>query len=159
MPRKSLLIAIFVMMIAPLFSVETSLAQQKMDKPAAMQERSLYQRLGGYDPIAAVVDDFISRLLTDTQLSHFFTGHSLDSKKHIRQLIVEQLCMAAGGPCFYTGRSMKASHEGLNITESDWAVMELHAVAVLDKFNVQGREREEFLAAAASLKGDIVQGH
>jgi hypothetical protein len=51
------------------------------------------------------------------------------------------------------------SHEGLNITESDWVVMERHAVAVLDKFGIQGREREEFLGAAASLKGDIVQSH
>ena len=53
----------------------------------------------------------------------------------------------------------RSAHEGLNITESDWAVMERHAVAVLDKFGIQGREREEFLGAAASLKGDIVQGH
>ena len=66
---------------------------------------------------------------------------------------------AFGGPATYQGLDMKAAHQGLNITESDWAVMERHAVAVLDKFNVQGCEREEFLAAAASLKGDIVQGH
>ena len=47
----------------------------------------------------------------------------------------------------------------LNITESDWAVMERHAAAVLDKFGIQGREREEFLGAVASLKSNIVQGH
>ena len=156
MPRKSLFIAIFVMMIALLFSVETALAQQKKDKPAAMQERSLYQRLGGYDAIAAVVDDFIARLLTDTQLSHFFSGHSLDSKKHIRQLIVEQLCMAAGGPCFYTGRSMKASHEGLNITESDWQAAVKQLAASLEKFRAPQKEKDEVLTAVSSFKADIV---
>jgi hypothetical protein len=35
--------------------------------------------------------------------------------------------------------------------------MERHVLAVLDKFGIQGREREEVLGAAASLKGDIVQ--
>ncbi len=76
-----------------------------------------------------------------------------------RQLLLDFLVQAFGGPAVYQGLDMKAAHEGLNITESDWAVMERHAVAVLDKFGIQGREREEFLGAAASLKGDIVQGH
>ena len=54
---------------------------------------------------------------------------------------------------------MKAAHHGLGINESDWGAMERHVVAVFDKFGIQGHEREEFLAAAGSLKGDIVQGH
>ena len=62
------------------------------------------------------------------------------------------------GPAAYTGLDMNAAHHGLNISESDWAVMEGHVVAVLDKFDIQGQEREEFLAAADSLKADIVQG-
>lgn len=54
---------------------------------------------------------------------------------------------------------MHTAHEGLSITERDWTAMEQHVVAVLDKFGVQGQERADFLAAAGSLKGDIVQGH
>ena len=58
-----------------------------------------------------------------------------------------------------TGKArIRTPRSGVNITESDWAVMERHAVAVLDKFGIQGREREDFLGAAASLKADIVQG-
>ena len=52
---------------------------------------------------------------------------------------------------------MKTSHEGLSISESDWQVFVQHTLATLDTFGVQGKEREEFLAAAASLKGDIVE--
>lgn len=62
------------------------------------QEKSLYQRLGGYDAIAAVVDDFIGRLIADPQATRFFVGHSTDSKQRIRQLVVDQLCAATGGP-------------------------------------------------------------
>ena len=52
---------------------------------------------------------------------------------------------------------MKPLHEGIGISNSDWDVFTRHVVATLDNFGVQGREREEFLAAADSLKGDIVE--
>jgi len=124
-------------------------AQQKM-------EASLYKRLGGYDAIAAVTDDFVGRLVADPQLSRFFTGASTDSKKRIRQLVVDQLCAATGGPCVYIGRSMKVAHEGLGITENDWKASVAHLVESLDKFKVPQKEKDELLAIASSLKPDIV---
>ncbi len=157
MRRINFILSVLVAMIMFLFSIESGYAQEKMGKKAAMPEKSLYQRLGGYDAIAAVVDDFIARLVTDSQVSRFFTGHSLDSKKRIRQLIVEQLCMAAGGPCFYTGRTMKASHDGLGITEIEWQAAVKLLVASLDKFGVPQKEKDDVLAAVSSFKGDIVQ--
>lgn len=129
-------------------------------QPAAAQqpkEKSLYERLGGYDAVAAVVDDFIGRLLADHQFDRFFTGHSTDSKKHIRQLIVDQFCAAAGGPCVYTGRTMKTTHEGLGITEADWDAAAKHLVASIDKFKVPKREKDELLAFVTTLKKDIVE--
>jgi len=118
---------------------------------------SLYQRLGGYDAIAAVSDDFIGRLAADKQLNRFLVGLSADSQKRLRQLVVDQLCQATGGPCIYTGRTMKTSHAGLGITESDWQLTVKHLVASLDKFKVPEKEKNEFLAIASSLKADIVE--
>ena len=74
------------------------------------EKKSLYARLGGYDAIAAVVDEFITRLATDKQFERFFTGFSDDSKKRLRQHILDQFCVAAGGPCVYMGRDMKTTH-------------------------------------------------
>ena len=119
--------------------------------------RSLYARLGGYDAIAAVVDDFVGRLVTDQQFARFFAGHSTDSKKRIRQHVVDQFCAAAGGPCVYTGRTMRASHEGLGITEAEWDAAAKHLVATLDKFKVPEPEKKELLAFVGALKGDIVE--
>jgi hemoglobin len=117
----------------------------------------LYKRLGGYDAIAAVSDDFIGRLAADKQLSRFLVGLSADSQKRLRQLVVDQLCEATGGPCIYIGRPMKTSHAGLGITESDWQLTVKHLVAALDKFNVPEKEKSELLAIASSLKADIVE--
>ena len=80
---------------------------------------ALYTRLGGYDAIAAVTDDFLGRLAADKQMSRFFVGVSADSLRKLRQHVVDQLCEASGGPCYYFGRSMKTVHAGLGITESD----------------------------------------
>jgi hemoglobin len=121
------------------------------------QQKSLYQRLGGYDALAAVVDDFIGRLAADKDIGRFFVGASTDSKKRIRQLVLDQLCEATGGPCVYIGRSMKVAHAGLGITESDWEKGAKHLTATLDKFKVPAKEKEEVLAAVSSLKKDIVE--
>jgi hemoglobin len=121
-----------------------------------MMKRSLYDRLGGYNAIAAVVDDFIGRLIADKQFEHFFAGHSTDSKKRIRQHIVDQFCAAAGGPCVYTGRTMKDTHAGLGITEADWDAAAKHLVAALDKFKVGEPEKKDLLTFVSSLKADIV---
>jgi hemoglobin len=121
-----------------------------------MMKKSLYDRLGGYNAIAAVVDDFVGRLIADKQFERFFAGHSTDSKKRIRQHIVDQFCAAAGGPCVYTGRTMKDSHAGLGISEADWDAAAKHLVATLDKFKVGDAEKKDLLAFVSSLKADIV---
>ncbi|MBI4471001.1 MAG: nuclear transport factor 2 family protein [Acidobacteria bacterium] len=130
----------------------------QMVVPASSSSASdtLYKRLGGYDAIAAVTDDFIPRLATDPQLKPFFSGSSTDSLKRIRQLVVDQLCAATGGPCVYIGRSMKASHEGLGITSRDWDLAVNHLVATLNKFNVPAKEQGEIASALGQLKDDVV---
>lgn len=117
---------------------------------------SLYKRLGGYDSLAAVTDDFVGRLVADKQLTRFFNGVSTDSRKRIRQLVLDQLCAATGGPCIYIGRSMRASHEGLGITEDDWNIAVKLLVETLDKFKVPKAEQSELAKLLSTLKPDIV---
>lgn len=126
--------------------------------PMAVQDKkSLYARLGGYDAIALVVDDFITRLATDKRFEKFFTGFSDDSKKRLRQHILDQFCAAAGGPCIYTGREMRTAHKGLGITEADWDAAAKHLVAALDKYKVPEAEKNELLAFVVTQKKDIVE--
>ncbi|MEO7507823.1 MAG: group 1 truncated hemoglobin, partial [Pyrinomonadaceae bacterium] len=125
--------------------------------PTDAQTKTLYQRLGGYDAIAAVSDDFIGRLAADKQLSRFLSGLSDDSKGKLRQHLVDFLCKATGGPCVYTGRDMKTSHKGLGINESDWQAGVTDLIATLDKFKVPQKEKDEVVAAVAGLKNDIVE--
>jgi hemoglobin len=120
-------------------------------------EPTLYQRLGGYDAIAAFADDLLPRLMNDPQLAMYWRGKCKDSLKKERQLLVDFLSAAFGGPVHYAGRDMKTSHEGLSISESDWNIFVEHAVATLNDLGVGEREKAEVLAASASVKGDIVE--
>ena len=122
-----------------------------------METTSLYARLGGYDAIAAVTDELLARLLNDPQLGVFWKGHSENSLRRDRQLVVNYMCAAAGGPVFYTGRDMKTSHKGLGVSVSDWKVFMQHACAVLEKFAVPVPERDEVLAFLTGLQGDVVE--
>lgn len=122
-----------------------------------VREASLYQRLGGYDAVAAVVDDFMARMAADPQLKRFFEGADPAGQRRMRQLIVDFVCNATGGPCFYTGRSMKATHAGMGITESDWKAAAGHLRATLAKFKVPAKEAGELMDLVGSLKKDIVE--
>ena len=120
-------------------------------------EKSLYHRLGGYDAIAAFVDDLLPRLTADPQIGVYWKGKCKDSMKKDRQLVVDFLCAATGGTTNYLGRDMKTSHEGLGISDSDWNIFVQHSVASLEDLGVAEKEKAEFLSAAAALKGDIVE--
>jgi hemoglobin len=120
-------------------------------------QESLYKRLGGYDAIAAVTDDFIVRLATNKDISRFFVGLSDDSKGKIRQHIVDFLCNKSGGPCVYMGRTMKDAHKGLKISESDWNTAAGLLGDTFKKFNVPKKETDEVFALVSSLKSDIVE--
>ena len=122
-----------------------------------MSEKSLYERLGGYDAIFAVTNDLLDRMEKDPQLGRFWQHRSTDGVKRERQLIVDFLCASSGGPLYYKGRDMKLSHKGMRISESDWTIFLNHADATLKAFNVPQAEYDEVVAFVQSTKADIVE--
>ena len=141
--RRSCMLAVLAL---PLFSAA-----------ASAQDKTLYQRLGGYDAIAAVSDEFIARLASDDQEKRFFIGFSNDIKMRIRQLLVDLVCKSTGGPCVYTGRDMKTAHAGSGVTKADWDRSLGVFVEVLNKFKVPDKEQQELAALLAPLEKDIVE--
>jgi hemoglobin len=129
----------------------------KGDNVAQLVEESLYQRLGGYDAIAAATDDLLARLQSDPRLRYYWKGASTNNQRKARQLIVDFMAEAAGGPAYYTGRDMKTSHVGMHIDEQDWEAFMRHAAATLDHFGVPVGEKDEVLSFFASLQTEIVE--
>lgn len=122
-----------------------------------MTNASLYKRLGGYNVIAALVDDLMMRMTADPKLARYFAGHSEDSKRRLRQLQVDMICQVTGGPCFYFGRDMLTVHKGLGINGTEWQAAITHIIGVLDNFKAGDVEQKEVLAFLNSIKEDIVE--
>ncbi len=124
--------------------------------PALGQERSLYERLGGYEAISAVVHDFAGKLFVDPQVGSFFKGMGTDTRNSFIQKNTNLVCNVTGGPCKIISRPARTVHTGLGITEADFNVVFNHLVDTLDSFNVPAQEKQELLAIIGTLKSDIV---
>jgi hemoglobin len=122
-----------------------------------MSQKSLYERLGGYDAVAAVASDLLPRLRSDSLLARFWSHRGEDGVAREQQLLIDFLCSNAGGPVYYTGRDMKTSHEGMQIDENDWSAFLGHLSATLEAFQLPPRERDEVVAFIQSTRADIVQ--
>jgi hemoglobin len=116
---------------------------------------SLFTRLGGVEAIRAVVHDFVGRVAADDRINAFFRGVDIP---HLEQMLTEQICSASGGPCTYTGKSMREVHTGMNLTDEHFNALVSDLVAALNRFNVPAREQSDLLVALSALKPDIV-GH
>ncbi len=117
---------------------------------------SLYARLGGYEAIAAVADDILAREMKDSLVTPFFKGLETKDLQRIRQHLVDQLCAAAGGPCFYPGKDMKTTHAEMEITPAVWNAFVGHIGETLAAFKVGERERNELVVIVNSMRADIV---
>ena len=116
-------------------------------------EKSLYDRLGGKEAITAVVDAFVANVAADDRINKFFEKTDIP---HLKQMLVDQICGATGGPCEYTGKDMKTVHTGMNVTEEQWNATVEDLIKALDGAGVQQKEKDELIGALAGMKNDIV---
>jgi hemoglobin len=128
-------------------------------EPLQAKEKTLYQRLGGKKAIVAVVDEFVGRVAADTRINSFFAATAADPQRlaKFKMNLVDQICMASGGPCKYMGKDMKTAHMGMGITTADFNALVGDLVGALDKFQVGEREKSELLGALGPMKTDIVE--
>ncbi len=124
---------------------------------ALAEEKSLYERLGGYDAISAVVDDFAAKLFTDPVVGKRFFGMSDDSRKGFRQKNKNLVCKVTGGPCKIISRPAAVTHGGLKIKASEFNIVVAHLVDTLNKFKVPAKEQKELLTIIGTLRPDIVE--
>lgn len=122
-----------------------------------MGQKSLYERLGGYDGVTAFVSDLLPRLQGDAQLGRFWKNRGDDGIAREKQLLIDFLCHSAGGPLYYTGRNMVATHKGMKISESDWGIFLQHAGATMSALHVPKQECDDVVGFVLSLKAEIVE--
>lgn len=115
---------------------------------------SLYERIGGLDAITAVVDSFAARCAGDDRINKKFERTDLP---RLKKMLVDQVCEATGGPCTYTGRTMRETHDGMQVTAGEFDALVADLVATLDEFNVAKAEQDELLGLLGTMRDAIVE--
>lgn len=121
-----------------------------------MSDKSLYERLGGYDAISAVASNLLPRLVADPHLGRFWQYRGDDGVMRERQLLIDFLSHNAGGPVYYTGRDMTTTHRGMRISADDWQRFLGHVNDTFDHFSLGQQERADVLGFIESTRSEIV---
>ena len=117
---------------------------------------TLYVRLGEKPAIEAVIDKFLANVVADARINARFSHLDEAGVAKLRGNLVDQVCMATGGPCQYAGKDMVTAHTGMNITEDEFNALVEDLVKALDDLGVKEAEKGELLGALGGMKGDIV---
>jgi len=131
-----------------------SLLVTATDTMAGTSSATLYDRLGGQTAITAVVDTFVARVAADDRINKKFARSDIS---RVKTMLVDQICAQTGGPCTYTGRSMKEAHAGMGVTDGEFGALVEDLVTTLNQFNVPSAEQTELLTALGAMKSDIVE--
>jgi hemoglobin len=115
---------------------------------------TLYERLGGKDAITAVIDDFVARCAGDARINGKFARTDV---ARLKRMLVDQVCMASGGPCAYEGRDMRETHDGMAVTAGEFDALVDDLVATLNQLGVSKGEQDELIAVLGPLRPDIVE--
>ena len=117
-------------------------------------EGSLYDRLGGTEAITAAARAFDDRAGKDDRINQKFARTNLD---RLTKEFVDQLCQDTGGPCTYTGLSMREAHTNMGVTNGEFDAFMEDLVAVLDGFKIGKTEQEEVLNLLWPMRAEIVE--
>jgi len=149
----------FTHLLAGCFIVALTAVGSTAALAAEPMEKTLYDRLGGIYPIATVVDSFIDVLYVNDVLNAnpaINEARERVPRPGLKYRVTTLVCQAAGGPCVYSGRSMKEAHAHLNITEGEWQAMLSDFRRILNNYGVPEQEQKELFAIVEGTKKDIV---
>lgn len=117
------------------------------------RDDSLYQALGAEAGLTAIVEELLFRLVEDPRIAHHFAETDIIT---LRDRLVEQFCVEAGGPCSYGGRTMAESHAGLNLTEADFNALVEDLVDAMEALQVPTTAQNRLLRRLAPMRSEVI---
>lgn len=119
----------------------------------ATPDDSIYQGLGKQEGITKIVNDFVPLILADARIAHFF---SRMNKEQFTQLLSDQFCELAGGPCHYKGRDMYTTHDGMAISNAHFNALAEDLQIAMEKNDISTSVANRLVAKLAPMQRPIV---
>jgi hemoglobin len=133
-------------------------APKKSDDPP--QTKTLWERLGGEKGVGEIVDKLYETVTKDPKLNVFRKAEDKpnpEKAKAIREEVIDYISSKTGGPRKYEGKTMKAVHAGMKITDEQFDLFVEYFQAVLEKQGVKDADIKMLVDAVNSTKKDIVE--
>lgn len=118
------------------------------------KDDSLYHALGQRPGIQRIVEGMLIIAVKDERIGERFKKIDI---VRLRDKLVEQLCVEAGGPCKYTGDTMAESHKGQNLTRSDFNALVEDLIDAMDAEGISVRDQNRLIARLAPMRGDVIE--
>lgn len=130
--------------------------RRRAKRPAIINEKKLYERVGGAKTVSQIVDEWMRLNLADQRIATVFaelTTHP-DRLAKFRRGLNDQICEIADGPCQYKGDDLKKAHASPSFGEDQFLIYSDNLFKSLQKHNVPEREKNELLARLNELRSD-----
>jgi hemoglobin len=159
-PFKTFLLSLLTLsLVVALGAGTTAIGADNKSSKETSGSKTLYDRLGGRDAIVVVIDDFIGLVGGDDRINSFFADVVADPQRlaRLKRNLVDFVCLATGGPCEYTGLSMRKVHHGLGIGNAEFDALVEDLGGALDNNGVGEQEINDLFALLAPLRSQIVK--
>ncbi|MFP6848682.1 MAG: group 1 truncated hemoglobin [Pseudomonas sp.] len=117
------------------------------------QDDSLYRDLGEQGGITRIVEGMLLNIAGDPRIVRHFENIDI---VRLRDKLVEQICVEAGGPCTYTGDSMEESHKGQHLTPSDFNALVENLQDAMSAQGVPMPAQNRLLARLAPMRAQVI---
>lgn len=119
----------------------------------SVNKDNFYNELGGAAGIENIVDHFLFEIADDKKIEHHFEDTNID---RFHEKLIEQFCYLSGGPCEYTGDSMRVSHEEMDITEGQFNSLVEDLIRAMEALDVPVKAQNRLLAKLVPMYDDIM---
>jgi len=118
------------------------------------KDDSLYRDLGAKPGITRIVEGMLLHIAHDDRIVEHFRNVNIT---RLRDKLIEQFCVEAGGPCKYTGDTMAESHKGQHLTRSDFNALVEDLIKAMEDQGVPVTAQNRLIARLAPMRGEVIE--
>ena len=118
------------------------------------KDDSLYRDLGAMPGITRIVEGMLLNIARDDRIVERFRRIDI---QRLRNKLIEQFCVEAGGPCTYTGDSMAEGHKGQNGSRSDFNALMEDLIKAMESEEIPVPTQNRLLARLAPMRGEVIE--
>jgi hemoglobin len=159
--RRFLSYLILVSLLSTVFAHDAEARRRRRrraKRPAIINEKKLFERIGGTKTVSSIVDEWMRLNLADQRIAPYFAKITAQPERlgKMRRNLNDQICEIADGPCLYHGADMRKAHKDLTINEEQFLIFSDNLFRSMQKYSVPEREKNELLARLSETRAEIV---